>query len=256
MAIFDLFSKRQKMLRGDIPDVYVYDELPQALKTQIVHIWVDALGGGELYYEGQVQTAYQAIVSTLCREYGLFQLNSDTNRHGDRNFIRELVEFFLHERNIERVLDAIELSFRLIDISSRDFFYLRRRNSDEIADAAIEELNGRFKEHGVGYQFIDGEIIRIDSELLHSEVVKPVLRLLNQKDFKGAQQEFLKAHEHYRHGNAKEALNECLKAFESLMKAICDKRGWSYNGNSTAKSLIQTCLNNELILATKFHLIT
>ena len=62
-----------------------------------------------------------------------------------------------------------------------------------------------------------------------------------------AQQEFLKAHEHYRHGNAKEALNECLKAFESLMKIICKKRKWVISGNATAKQLIETCLNKGLI---------
>ena len=110
-----------------------------------------------------------------------------------------------------------------------------------------EELNDRFKEHGVGYQFANGKIIRTDSELIHSEVVKPALMLLNQKHYAGAQAEFLKAHEHYRKGNAKEALSECLKAFESVMKAICDKRGWQYSANATARPLIQTCFDNGLI---------
>ena len=246
MAIFDLFSKRQKKLRGDVPDVYVYDELPQELRTQIIHIWLDTLGRGDQYYEGQVRHYYPLIVDTLCREYGLFKLPGSKD-YGDRDYIQELVNFFLREENIERALDAVELSFRVIDRATRDWDYLRRQNANEIADEAIEELNGRFKEHGVGYQFADGEIIRIDSELVHSEVVKPALRLLNQKQYAGAQQEFLKAHEHYRHGNAKEALNECLKSFESLMKAICDKRGWTYSGNATAKNLIQACLDNGLV---------
>lgn len=246
MAIFDLFSKRQKKQRGDVPDVYVYDNLTQELRTQIIHIWLDTLGNGNQYFEGQVREAYPLIVNTLCREYGLFKLPG-AKEYGDRDYIEELANFFLREQNIERALDAVELSFRVIDHATRAYNYLRRQNADEIADAAIVELNGRFKEHGVGYQYCDGEIIRIDSELLHSEVVKPALRLLNQKQYAGAQQEFLKAHEHYRHGNAKETLNECLKAFESLMKAICDKRGWPYNGNATAKNLIQSCLDNGLI---------
>ena len=33
MAIFDLFSKRQKALRGDVPDVYTYDDLPNSLRA-------------------------------------------------------------------------------------------------------------------------------------------------------------------------------------------------------------------------------
>lgn len=170
-----------------------------------------------------------------------------TRDYGNRDYIEELANFFLREENVERALDAVELSFRVIENLTRRWDYLRRQDADEIADAAIEELNGRFKEHGVGYQFSDGEVIRVDSELVHSEVVKPALRLLNNKQYAGVQQEFLKAHEHYRHGNAKEALNECLKALESLMKAICDKRGWTYSGNATAKNLIQACFDNGLI---------
>ncbi|CCJ51000.1 STM4504/CBY_0614 family protein [Bordetella parapertussis] len=246
MAIFDLFSKRQKKLRGDVPDVYVYDDLPQALKTQIIHIWHDALGRRNQDCTGQVKEYYSLIVDILCREYGLFRLPG-AKEYGDRDYFEELANFLLCEKNIEHALDAIELSFRVIDRATRQWDYLNRHNANEIADSAIKELNGRFKEHGVGFQFVNGEIFWIDSELIHSEVVKPALRLLNKKEYAGAQEEFIKAHEHYRHGNAKEALSECLKTFESLMKSICEKRGWNYNGNATAKDLIQACLDNGLV---------
>lgn len=246
MTIIDLFSKRQKKLRGDLPDVYIYDNFPRELKTQIVHIWLDSLGREDQSYQGQCLEAYSSIVNTLCREYGLFKLPGAKN-YGERNYVEELANFFLNETSIELVLDVVELTFAVINKFTRSRNYLGRFNAGVIADAAIEELNGRFKEHGVGYQFIDDEIIRIDSELIHSEVVKPALRLLNTEIYAGAQQEFLKAHEHYRHGNAKEALSECLKSFESLMKSICDKRDWEYSGNATAKNLIQACLENELI---------
>jgi hypothetical protein len=110
-------------------------------------------------------------------------------------------------------------------------------------------LNARFREHGVGFQFADGEIIRVDSELIHAEVVKPALALLHTKDFAGAQAEFLKAHEHYRHGNSKEALAECLKALESTMKVICAKRKWTHTPQATSSALIQVCFDNGLIPA-------
>jgi hypothetical protein len=119
---------------------------------------------------------------------------------------------------------------------------LNRINPDD----ALEELNARFLEHGIGYQYESGGIIRKDSELLHAEVVKPTLLFLNKKEYSGANEEFLKAHEHYRHGRYKECLNECLKAFESTMKTICNIRGWSYNQNDTAKKLIDVCLSNGL----------
>jgi len=107
----------------------------------------------------------------------------------------------------------------------------------------------RFREHGVGYGFEGGNIIRVDSQLLHAETVKPALALLRATpEYAGAQAEFLTAHEHYRHGRPKEALNECLKAMESLMKAICSKRGWPYDPKTaTAKTLLDILFKNNLI---------
>ncbi len=58
--------------------------------------------------------------------------------------------------------------------------------------------------------------------------------------------DLLKAHEHYRKGDG-EAMVEALKAFESTMKAICDKNGWSYPGGATAKTLVKTVLDNGLV---------
>lgn len=251
MAIFDLFSKRQKALRGDVPDIYTYDDLPDALRVQIVHIWSDALGSDENYYDQygcgpNVQSAYKFIVDTLCREYGVFQLPT-AEKHRGRMYLTELANYLLQVDDIEKQLDIVELSFRYIDRLTRKYEYLNRRNASESVDDAINELNARFKEHGIGFQFVEGEIVRVDSELLHSETVKPALRLLNEKNYKGAQQEFLSAYEHYRHGKNKEALNDCLKSFESTMKAICDKRKWTYQPNATSKVLIQVCFDNGLV---------
>ncbi len=248
MGIFNLFSKRQKRLRGDVPDVYIYDTMPQPLRVQIVHIWQDTIGNVNEYHDRYLGAyrAYKFIVETLCREYGVFKLTG-AKEYGDRNYLSELADFLLQEQETEKVLDAIEFSFRVIDRITRDYDHLHRQRASEKADEAIEELNARFQEHTIGFQFTDGEIIRIDSKLIHSEIVKPALALLHDKEYTGAQAEFLKAHEHYRHGNAKETLTECLKALESIMKAICDKRKWQYPSNATCSTLIQCCFDNGLI---------
>ena len=255
MAIYDLFSKRQKKLRGEVPDFYVYEDLPESLRVQIVQIWKETLGvyrvtptvWGREIDNPQVEDSYRIIVNALRREYGVFQLTKPKSDFEERTYAEELATFFLHERNIEYALDAIELSFHVIDHGTRKWEYLHRDDASRKADAAIEELNYRFKEHAVGYQFTSGRIIRIDSELVHAEIVKPALKLLHEQHYAGAQDEFLKAHKYYRNGDSKGALSECLKAFESVMKAICDKRGWSYNPNATATSLIKVCFDHELI---------
>ena len=252
MSIFNLYSKRQKKLRGEESDVYVYDDLPDALKVQIIHIWTDVLGNDNQYYQdypeiirGNVKSAYKLVVDIICREYGLFELPT-ANKH-NRMYLDELANYFLQESDIEKSIDIIELSFKLINTHTRKFDYLCRNNSSQLADKAIEELNCRLKEHGIGYQFVENEIIKMDSELIHIEVVKPALKLLNQKKYQGAQEEFLGAYEHYKNGKNKEALNDCLKAFESTMKAICEKRGWTFSPTATSKSLIDICFSKGLI---------
>ncbi len=247
MAIFDLFSKRQKALRGDVPDVFTYDDLPNALRVQIIHLWRETLGNETDYYNrNKSKGCYKFIVETLCREYGMFTLPTH-EKYSDRMYLNELANYLLQERDIDRQMDVVELSFKAIDKITRDYDYLYRSDASEKADDAIAELNVRFKEHGVGYQFVENEVIRVDSELLHVEAVKPALRLLNESNYQGAQQEFLSAYEHYRHGKYKESLNDCLKSFESTMKAICDKRKWKYNPSSTAKPLIQICFDKGLV---------
>jgi hypothetical protein len=114
----------------------------------------------------------------------------------------------------------------------------------------LSSIRRRFADQGRnGYQFEGGEMIRMDSTYIHSEIVKPTLVLLHNKKFAGANEEYLKAHEHYRHGRNKECLTECLKAFESTMKIICQGKGWAFNANDTAKPLVNVILTNNLIPA-------
>lgn len=112
---------------------------------------------------------------------------------------------------------------------------------------SIDELNYRFREHGVGYQYESGKIIRVDSQLIHSEVVQPAMSMLSDPMYEGANAEFLSAHEHYRKRRYKECLNDCLKAFESCLKAICEKRGWNYKPTDNAKRLIDIAFVQGLI---------
>jgi len=249
MAVFDLFSKRQKSLRGEDPDVFIYDEIPDQLRVQIVHIIRDAIGKMSVHASQNLPSqAYEFIHSTLCREYGVFKLGQTQFRESNED---SLFNFFLQTKDYEQAIDVIEFCFRYIEIVIKPDINRYKFQTVTLMDPdqAIEELNTRFKEHGVGYQFEAGEIIKLDSTYAHSEIVKPTISLLLNRKFQGACDEFLKAHEHYRHGRNKECLTECLKAFESTMKIICKEKKWSYNATDTSKKLISICLNNNLIPA-------
>ncbi|AFI67371.1 Uncharacterised protein [Burkholderia pseudomallei] len=245
MGVFDLFSKRQKRARGEMPDVYVYDELPQPLRVQIVHIIQDAFGIDPSYQSDHSKKAYEFVKQALCREYGVFELV----KHA-RSDQESIFNFFLNEESVERALDVVEICFKVIQVFIEGNWSYKHNTERKIEpEDAVSELNERFKEHGVGYQFESGEIIRVDSEFLHAEAVKPTLAILRDKDFAGANEEFLKAHEHYRHGRYKECLVDGLKAFESTMKTICNLRGWPTQSTDTAKNLIATCMSNGLFPA-------
>lgn len=243
MGVLDLFSKRQKRARGEMPDVFQYNTLPNGLRVQIVHIIRDAFGTDKYGFD-LASSAYEFVNDSLCREYGVFKLGEKKYAVCD-----EIFSFFLQEKTIDRALDVVELSFKMIVNyigENRDNY--RNKTDRKISSSdAVSELNERLKEHGVGYQFESGEIIRVDSEFLHSEAVKPVLSILRGSSFKGANEEFLHAHEHYRHGRYKECLVDALKSFESTMKTICHLRGWAVQPGDTAKNLISVCLNNGLV---------
>lgn len=44
MAVWELYSKRRKKELGQLPDVFTYDSVPLALRTQVVHMWAEAIG--------------------------------------------------------------------------------------------------------------------------------------------------------------------------------------------------------------------
>lgn len=240
MALFDLFSKRQKRQRGEVPDVFVYDDVPQPLRVQLVQILQEGIGPNREYNDVSLHL-YEHIHKTLCREYGVFSLSKS---HRTTNW-EAVANYLLETNDVEHIIDIVELCLRAVDkvIRDRNWQYIGCSASP---DDTIDEVNARFKEHGVGFEYASGEMIRIDSQLIHHDVVRPALQLLSDPRFKGANDEFLKAHEHYRHGRNKECLAECLKAFESTMKTICDIKGWTYQTKDTAKTLIDTCISNGL----------
>jgi hypothetical protein len=242
MAIVDVFSKRQKALRKGVPDVYEYAQIPDPLRVQIVHILRDLFGHYVKHDKNGCLEAFGDIDSRLSREYGVFSLGTISEIKDQR-----VINFVLKEPDHERVLDVVEYSFGLYG------WYLKAgvgsNRNRHILNKAITELNARFREHSIGYQYENGKIIRVDSQLIHAEVVKPALALLTAPEYAGANAEFLKAFGHYRKGETetKDCLTECLKAFESTMKAICTKRQWTFKPTDAAKALIDVCVKNGLI---------
>jgi hypothetical protein len=244
MAVYNLYSKRRNAaLKAGEPEVYSYDEVPAALRVQVVHIWLDALGRSS--ERDPVRSRWDFLGSTMAREKGLMQLiGHDTSQH-------QCIEWLRGKATHEDALDMIELSFRMLDRVMRKLSEHERHMEGVKVSAqeAIDELNRRFREHGLGYQFENGDIIRIDSQFVHADVVKPALVALAVKPFEKANEDFMTAHEHYRHGRHKDSVVAAQRASESTLKAICKLKGWKYGSGDRLSELITIVRNHGLFPA-------
>ena len=238
MPIYESFSYRKRVAEGRVADVFVYDELPGTLRAQIVHIWWDAIGEGF-----RNPLAWEQIHDIVARELGVFALSRG------KSPAERCQNFILGESTLEYALDLVEVSFRYIDRAVSRYGSVRRREAGIKTEAldAIAELNERFRRAGVGYQYEEGLIVRIDSDLIHSEITKPALRFLNEPEFAGPREEFLKAHAHYRAGETKDAIVDANNAFESTLRAVCDQRGWPYDPGTPVSVLLKILHNNGLL---------
>jgi hypothetical protein len=243
MAIFKLFSTRQKEAKGEIPDIFTYSALPNPLRVQIIHILNEVFGDDSAGYRND-HYCFTYIRDILLKEHALFKLVKypDNPRH-------EVINYFIELDDTDKILDVVDLAFStVLDIEGNNQF--EQNSNPKISPAdAVDELNQRFKQHGIGYQFESGTLIRIDTQLIHNEIIKPVLQLLNSSVYKGANEEFLKAHEHYKHDRYQECLVDALKALESVIKSICDSKGWTYQASDSIKNLLKIIFDKELLPA-------
>lgn len=216
---YETYSERKRRLaQSGQADVYTYDISPK-LRNQIALIWIKSLGDGR---HDSSYRRYLAMENVIKEAEGLLELGptliSDIGPGSPRN-----CHSWLQLCSTDQALDIIEVSAVLME------------------DKYVDEMNFRMKQNAFGYQIEDGTIIRVDDEFVHAEIVKPAIALLTSaKAYETAASEFLKAHEHHRHNNNKDAVVAANRAFESTLKAICHLRNWPFEKGARASDLIKT----------------
>ncbi len=239
----DLYSKRKKSAENP-PTAYRYD-LPQGFRNQVWHIWVNSIGfidseqRGTLSYElsygnqaaDNIYRVYDGINQFLCDEHELTGLPGDGP-------CRALADWF-YRADTETALDIIEASFRMIHAAQENYNFMCSVNPQLNAPDALARLNQRFKEHSIGYRLEQGQIVRLDSEFLHTETTEPALRLMHAKGYEGALEEFQLAIKYYRQGTSHydDCLTNCLKAVESTLQKIIELRKWAMPGEAKFDNL-------------------
>ena len=198
---YEIFSKRQQRMQAENPDTYQCETIPDQLRVQVFYIWEKVWetayenNFGELQLSDLAIDAYRSIEATLREEYGVLSLDGGDDPDEDGyGFYRAVRKFLFETEDANKVIDIIEVSFRYIDQVIRDKFYVPDEDEpDEIfgssrrdispdgisPNAAIDQLNRRFREHSIWYQYESGLIVEVDSQDIHSEVVKPAEELPN-----------------------------------------------------------------------------
>jgi HEPN domain-containing protein len=247
VVIYDLFSKRKSDAENSgIVDVYQYEDIPMPLRIQISQISNDAIGQSGRFGDGysratQENHIWYNIEKIFLRENGMTYIERG-------EFAGNRVLSFMNECSTEDWLDFLELIAVGIEVMGDQKNAVNRQNWRVSVEAkeAINEINYRLRQSGVGYQIEDKKIVRVDSQFIHSEVVKPALVLLSERGFKGPTLEFLVAHQHYREGKNREAVASAANAMESTFKAVFDKKGWPYPKGARISDLVKVANQNNL----------
>ena len=219
--------------------------LSEEFRVLVVNLWDRALGTPEAARVGPVGDVWRSIHDRVAAGYGEFYLDDPDTDPATQ------CRRFLFKAGTARALDVIEMSLQAVDREVRAWGDARRAEAGivESADGALATFNLLCRQHTTGYEYVDGIIVPVSSRFLQSEVIQPAAVLLHEKGFEQPSRDFMTAFDHYREGRYEEALVSAGRAFESTIKAICQARGWAYDSHATAKTLVDTVFDNELVPA-------
>lgn len=248
--IFDVFSRRSGSLASSGCDV------PTATRNRVV-LWCNEAFSNSRTQDssGDYSSEFWHQVHRLLRyRHGRFQLYGGARPPASP--VEDSVAFLTTCRG-EEFLDFLEYIFHvdclfhvalpenqlvdeLNDLLRQDDLPYHVTN---MAKETVEEtINGRKAKvvKTVAYP----RVIMRENDVLHSETIVPALTLLQRPAFKTANVEYLEALEDYRKGDFGDSLAKCGSCFESVLKILCDRKGWPYRQTDTASSLVRTVLDN------------
>ncbi|HTV49188.1 MAG TPA: hypothetical protein VMG59_12170 [Phycisphaerae bacterium] len=243
----NLFSRKNQPK----PDTYQYT-FPSNVRSRILLTFA---GFYENNYDGSsFRSLLDDVAPILAREYGGLmggdQMASPSHDHHP-------VILHLSYCSDPQVIDFITIAFRSWNYRA--------------GQHGVDEINRILREESIGYEFtqyVEREVLSQDSsgrtrrlieydypevivkheEYAHESIVKPCLSVLANPVFKVANDEMLKAHEHIRKNNLDDAITCCGAAYESVIKTVLDKKGWTYDAKKdTCATLVDICVREGLL---------
>lgn len=239
--VYKLYSRRMKERSGE-PEVYVYDDFPTAFRNQFFRIYERLVGDQDHEY-GSLYKITQNLCEIFAQEKGLKCIPGHYPYGANTMWA---LENYIDQCDDEDFLDLMDFIGGAFLSNEKIWGKAQYSIKPQEFQDAIDELNERLKQHGLGYELINQEIVKKTNTVTHEKIVKPALMLLTDEEFRGAEDEYLQAFEHYKHGENKDAILNAIKAFESTMKTICAGMGYPFKPQSdTAKQLIAILQENQ-----------
>lgn len=233
--IFKFYSDRNRDIAEE-SEVYIYDRFPCEFRNQFLINILEVCKVIQTSCAKPIMTIFKCFA----KEAGLdlyFDLQNEA-------ISWQLLKKYVNSCSDMDFLNLLEFVFNLFIYNK--FLCDYSNNNNVIFESSILDLNDRFKQHHLGYEFTNGMIIKKTNEVTHETIVKPALKLLCDEEFKGAEDEYLKALKFFRNVENEEAIMNAAKAFESFMKILCSKMHYTFDKETdTAQKLLERLKNNN-----------
>ena len=233
--IKDIFSRRMKALKGEIPEYYSYD-LDSEIRYKLIqaiaeHYLVQRVIRDEVEYD-----EFKNLVSLIEEELG----KSITTHY---NASDDLSDFLLNCQDAD-FLTGIEflLSLKVTYLMQSNIYHpiCNDEKMRENITSFIDKVNRIFKIDKIGYEIVPAGlenlpyiIVPFNSKYLYLETIKRPMSLMHDEDFEGPLNEFEEALDEYRKGKYEDAIFKAGKAYESTLKAILDLKGIAHTPGKT-----------------------
>jgi hypothetical protein len=254
-TIFDVFSRRSSA-RGP---GYKSDEISRTLRNRVLLLYREVFSGqwpgnGWSSPGDYTQEFWAGMARSLQHLYGRPTLSTVRARSAAEDALAFVLEcepthFFdfleltfkedclwrmVHERN--DLVDAVNEIFRIENAPYRLTSVVTREEPD----------SGPYRQGTTIHTIAWPKVIRTEDEVTFTEAIAPALSVLSAPHFEAANLEFRDALDEYRKGHYGDCLTKCGSAFESVMKVLCKRNGWPFDGKKdTASTMLTIVLTNS-----------
>lgn len=252
--IKDLYYRRIKGLKGELPEYYSHD-LDNQIRFKIIgaifdHHYSKAPNDLERFAGATTYDEFNELNIILEREFGKIISNKVQSS--------EKIQDFLFNCQEEEFLSVIEVlvSLKLNNINKqnqREYTSSHKMVND--LHSFIDTVNEIFRVEKIGYEIVPVNlpklpfiVVPFNSKYLYLETIKRPMSLMYDENFKGALNEFEDALDEYRNEIYKDSIHKANKSYESTLKTILDLKDIVYSSKDNIPALVEKIRNDTDII--------